>query len=189
MASTSRDYFESMYESDPDPWNFATSSYEQRKYALTVAALPKEHFRSVFEPGCSIGVFTELLAPLCEQILATDIIPGVLERAAVRLRPFENVVVERRAIPEEWPNQQFDLVVLSEIAYYFDATTLQRIVDLAVASTTIGSHIIAVHWRGETDYPLTGDDAHAVIDENVWLSRVSHHIEEAFVLDLWIRVT
>src|SRR5450631_1900355 len=115
MASTSRDYFESMYESDPDPWNFATSSYEQRKYALTVAALPKEHFRSVFEPGCSIGVFTELLAPLCEQILATDIIPGVLERAAVRLRPFENVVVEHRAIPEEWPNQQFDLVVLSEI--------------------------------------------------------------------------
>lgn len=189
MASTSRAYFESMYASDPDPWNFATSSYEHRKYSLTVAALPKQRFHNVFEPGCSIGILSELLAPLSERLLATDIIPGALESAVARLRPFENVVVERRSIPDEWPNQQFDLVVLSEIAYYFDVTTLRRIVDLAVASTTNGSHIIAVHWRGETDYPLTGDRAHAVIDESVWLSRVTHHVEEAFVLDLWIRVT
>jgi 2-polyprenyl-3-methyl-5-hydroxy-6-metoxy-1,4-benzoquinol methylase len=189
MASTSRNYFESMYESDPDPWNFATSSYEQRKYALTLAALPKEHFQNVFEPGCSIGVLTELFAPMSARLLATDIIPSALESAAIRLRPFENVVVERRSIPEEWPCEQFDLVVLSEIAYYFDAPTLGHIVDLAVNSTTPGSHIIAIHWRGETDYPLTGDDAHAVINENVRLSRVSHHVEEAFVLDLWVRVT
>jgi 2-polyprenyl-3-methyl-5-hydroxy-6-metoxy-1,4-benzoquinol methylase len=178
-----------MYALDPDPWNFATSAYERRKYELTVAALPKKHFVSVFEPGCSIGVLTELLAPLSEQLLATDIIPDALERAVVRLRQFENVVVECRAIPEEWPSQQFDLVVFSEIAYYFDAPTLRRIVDLAVDSTIPGSHILAVHWRGETDYPLTGDDAHVVIDENVRLSRVSHHVEDAFVLDLWIRVT
>ena len=188
MSSTNRAYFESMYALDPDPWNFATSSYEQRKYAFTVAALPNEHFCNVFEPGCSIGVLTELLAPRCERLLATDIIPGALERATVRLRPFENVVVERRAIPEEWPNQQFDLVVFSEIAYYFDAPNLRRIVALAIDSTNPGSHVIAVHWRGETDYPLTGDDAHAVIDENVKLSRVTHYVEEKFVLDLWIRV-
>lgn len=188
MSSTNRAYFQSMYASDPDPWNFATSSYEQRKYALTMASLPREHFRNVFEPGCSIGVLTELLAPRCERLLATDIIPCALERAGIRLRKFENVFVERRAIPEEWPKQQFDLVVLSEIAYYFDATALRRIVALVVESTDLGSHVIGVHWRGATDYPLTGDGAHALIDENEGLSRVAHHIEDAFVLDLWVRV-
>jgi predicted TPR repeat methyltransferase len=177
-----------MYESDPDPWNFATSSYEQRKYALTMAALPRQHFRSVFEPGCSIGVLTEFLAPHCERLLATDIVPCALEVATSRLEKFDNVVVERRAIPEEWPKEKFDLVVLSEIAYYFDAPTLRRIIALVVESTDPGSNLIGVHWRGETDYPLSGDDAHALIDENLWLSRVAHYVEEEFVLDLWERV-
>jgi len=189
VSSTNRAYFQSMYASNSDPWNFATSSYEQRKYALTVAALPRDHFRNVFEPGCSVGVLTEFLAPRCERLLATDIVPCALEGATTRLRRFDNVVIERRAIPEEWPKEQFDLVVLSEIAYYFDALTLRRIVDLVVESTDPGSHVIGVHWRGETDYPLSGDGAHAVIDENVGLSRVAHYLEKEFVLDLWVRVT
>jgi len=189
MSSTSRDYFESMYASDCEPWNFATSSYEQRKYALTLAALPKEHFRNAFEPGCSIGVLTEQLAPRCDRLLATDIIVSALARARFRLRKFENVVVESRAIPENWPKDQFDLVVLSEIAYYFDATSLRRIVELLVDSTSPGSHVIGVHWRGETNYPLTGDGAHALIDQNEGLTRVAHYVEEAFVMDVWVRVT
>src|SRR5665213_1848731 len=125
MTSTDRRYFDEMYASSHDPWNFEASAYERRKYSLTVASLPREKYRNAFEPGCSIGVLTELLAPRCERLLATDIIPGALERATVRLRPFENVVVERRAIPEAWPNQQFDIVVFSEIAYYFDAPNLR----------------------------------------------------------------
>lgn len=188
MSSTNRAYFQSMYESDPDPWNFATSPYERRKYELTVDALPRAHFRNVFEPGCSIGVLTELLAPRCGRLLASDIVPGALESATIRLRKFDNVVIERRAIPEEWPKELFDLVVLSEIAYYFDASTLRRIVANVVESTDAGSNVIGVHWRGETNYPLSGDAAHEVIDENVRLFRVMHYVEEEFVLDLWERV-
>jgi hypothetical protein len=188
MTSTSRDYFETMYALDSDPWNFATSSYEQRKYALTLAALPSKQFQNAFEPGCSNGVFTELLAPRCERILATDIVPCVLERASIRLREFENIIVEQRAIPEEWHEELFDLVVLGEIAYYFDALELRRIVDRVVESTSLGSHLIGVHWRGVTNYPLSGDAAHALINESAALSRVAHYAEEAFVLDVWIRV-
>lgn len=189
MTSTSRTYFHTMYALDPDPWNFATSSYERRKYALTLAALPSKQFQNVFEPGCSIGVFTELLAPRCARILATDIVPRAIERATIRLRDFGSVVVEHRAIPEEWPEELFDLVVLGEIAYYFDAVELRRIVELVVQSTVLGSHVIGVHWRGETNYPLTGDAAHSVINESDALSRVAHYVEEAFVLDVWMRVT
>ena len=81
MVSTDRAYFDEMYRSDPDPWQFESSWYEERKYALTVAALPDRRYRSAFEPGCSVGVLSSLLAERCDHLLATDIVPGVLDRA------------------------------------------------------------------------------------------------------------
>jgi predicted TPR repeat methyltransferase len=188
MTSTDRQYFRNMYAANYDPWNFETSSYERRKYALTLDTLTKERYRNAFEPGCSIGVLSELLAPRCERLLATDIIPSALAQATHRLEQHENVVVERRAIPESWPNDTFDLVVLSEIAYYFDVETLSDIVSLVVRSAERGTQVLGVHWRGGTDYPLTGDRAHEVINANINLRRVVHHLEKEFVIDLWERV-
>ena len=98
-------------------------------------------------------------------------------------------MVESRAIPGSWPDEVFDLVVLSEVAYYFDAGTLRDILALIVRSTLPGAHVIGVHWRGETDYPLTGDRAHELINANDQLRRIVHHLEEEFTLDLWERVT
>jgi predicted TPR repeat methyltransferase len=189
MTSTDREYFQNMYDESTDPWNFATSSYEQRKYALTINSLPRERYRNAFEPGCSIGVLSELLASRCERLLATDIVSSALEQAKLRLRKYENVVVESRAIPGSWPDEVFDLVVLSEVAYYFDAGSLRDILALIVRSTLPGAHVIGVHWRGETDYPLTGDRAHELINANDQLRRIVHHLEEEFTLDLWERVT
>jgi predicted TPR repeat methyltransferase len=188
-TSTDREYFQNMYDESTDPWNFATSSYEQRKYALTINSLPRERYRNAFEPGCSIGVLSELLASRCERLLATDIVSSALEQAKKRLRKYENVVVESRAIPESWPDEVFDLVVLSEVAYYFDAGSLRDILALIVRSTLPGAHVIGVHWRGETDYPLTGDRAHELMNANDQLRRIVHHLEEMFTLDLWERVT
>ena len=186
--STDRQYFHDIYADVDDPWSFATSSYEQRKYALTVDALPRERYLSAFEPGCSIGVLTELLAPRCDSLLAVDIVPSALRRAARRLKDFENVAVECRAIPESWPDEMFDLVVLSEIAYYFDVLALRDVIEHLECSTQPGAHVVAVHWRGETNYPLTGDQAHVLIDGSDRLRNVVHHVEGAFLLDLWERV-
>lgn len=187
--STDRQYFHQMYAVADDPWRFASSAYEQRKYALTVDTLPRERYLSAFEPGCSIGVLTKQLAPRCDSLLATDIVPCALEQATKRLEDYENVLVEYRAIPESWPDETFDLIVLSEVAYYFDAHSLRDVLEHAECTTEPGAHLIGVHWRGETDYPLTGDGAHALIDERKSLRNVVHHVEDAFVLDLWERVT
>jgi hypothetical protein len=187
VTSTERRYFEEMYESSRDPWNYSTSWYERRKYALTVAALPRVRYPSAFEPGCSIGVLSELLAVRCDRLLATDILPAPLERASERLHRFPGVIVEQRAIPESWPKQRFDLVVLSELAYYFDAETLSDIVLKVTESTDPGADLVAVHWRGETDYPLTGDQAHELIDGCPKFQCVARHVEERFVLDVWER--
>jgi SAM-dependent methyltransferase len=185
VTNTDRRYFEDMYTTSPDPWRFETSWYEQRKYALTVDALPRPRYRSAFEPGCSIGVLSALLAPRCERLLSTEIIGSALDRARARLTPSPHVRLEQRAIPEQWPAERFDLLVLSEIAYYFDAVTLRHIVDLATSSMEGGATVVAVHWRGRTDYPLSGDRAHEILDEDGRLHGLVHHVEPEFVLDVW----
>jgi cyclopropane fatty-acyl-phospholipid synthase-like methyltransferase len=188
MTSTDRGYFDRMYENDPDPWGFETSPYEARKYAVTLASLPRDHYGSAFEPGCSIGVLTQLLAPRCGHLLATDFMAGAVDVAQRRLAAYPHVDVEVRSIPSEWPAGPFDLVVLSEIAYYFDRADLEHIVRRVREVTTVGAHVIGVHWRGRTDYPLSGDRAHEVISVSPWLHRVVHHEEREFVLTVWERV-
>jgi Nodulation protein S (NodS) len=187
MASMPRAYFEDIYRSAPDPWQFETSWYEQRKYALTLAALPERHYRSAFEPGCSIGVLSSLLANRCDQLLATDVVPDVVRRARRRCRQLPWVRIEHLAIPEEWPTGPFDLVVLSEIGYYFDRPTLDDIVSRLLATVTTSATLIAVHWRGATNYPLRGDEVHDHLDHRPELERMVHHVEPKFRLDTWIR--
>jgi cyclopropane fatty-acyl-phospholipid synthase-like methyltransferase len=188
MTSTSRAYFESMYENSPDPWHFASSEYEQRKYALTVASLPRKRYRNAFEPGCSIGVLSELLAARCDRLLSTDIISNALATAAERLTPLGNVRVEVCSIPHQWPQEMFDLMVLSEVAYYFDVAELRRLVQLIGETTQPGAHVVGVHWRGETDYPQSADEVHDQINDHQFLRRIVQHSEPDFRLDVWERV-
>jgi SAM-dependent methyltransferase len=187
MTSTNRAYFEDIYRDSADPWDFETSAYEQRKYLLTMDSLPRPRYRRAFEPGCSIGVLTELLAQRCDQLVASDMIPAALDAAKCRLRGASHVALENLVIPHDWPTGRFDLVVLSEIAYYFDQDDLETVLLCIVDSTEAGAHVIGVHWRGETDYPLSGDQAHEAIDEVADLARLIHHVEEDFVLGVWER--
>jgi SAM-dependent methyltransferase len=187
-ASTSRAYFEDMYRDTRDPWDFETSAYEQRKYALTMDSLPKARYRRAFEPGCSVGVLTALLAQRCDELVASDIIPAALSVADRRLADASHVALQELAIPRDWPAGRFDLVVLSEIAYYFDQSDLESVLRRIVDSTETGAHVVGVHWRGKTDYPLSGDRAHELIHGTTGLIRLVHHIETDFVLGVWERV-
>jgi trans-aconitate methyltransferase len=188
VASFHRDYFDAMYATDPDPWGFETRWYEARKYSLTMAALPEPRYSSAFEPGCSVGVLTSLLADRCDRLLATDIVPTALRRARERIAGFKHVTFDCAAIPESWPNGPFDLVVLSEIAYYFDTKELKEVVARLLGSTSGGATVIAVHWRGETNYPLTGEGAHRILNSSTALQPIARHLDSEFVLDVWRRL-
>ena len=66
-------YFEDMYKAASDPWGFEDRWYERRKYAISVAQLPESRYRSAFEPGCSVGVLTRMLARRCDRLLSCDL--------------------------------------------------------------------------------------------------------------------
>lgn len=179
-------YFEDLYRQDGDPWGFRTRWYELRKRHLTLAALPQQHYGTVFEPGCSIGLLTSELAARSGRVLAMDISNVALEQA--RTGQPKNVELRRGSVPSDWPEGQFDLVVLSELGYYLDGEDCGHLANLAVATAR---DVIAVHWRHPVqDYPLTGDDVHHIVEHiavEQGLIRLCTHVEADFRLDVWSR--
>lgn len=154
-------YFARIYADDPDPWRFETSDYERDKYRLTLQSLPRPRYRSAFEIGCSIGILTRKLAERCDRLLAIDLLDEVLEGARKRLHHQRHVRLERMKVPDELPNEVFDLVVVSEVGYYLSTRDLDRLLIFLHRHLETGGHLIAVHWTlPETDYPLTGDQVH-----------------------------
>lgn len=181
------EYFNRMYADDPDPWGFGSRWYERRKYTLTLAALPRKRYRRAFEPGCSIGVLTEQLAGRVDELVAWDLHPTTARRAAVRLEPLPHVTVEEAAIPGQWPDGTFDLIVLSEVAYYLDGDALERLVRRLDDEIPLGGELVAVHWTGPTDYPQTAAQVHDGLSAIRGLDPYVSHADRQFRLDVWRR--
>lgn len=155
-----RGYFDALYAADPDPWRFETSAYEDAKYAATLAALPRPRYARALEVGCSIGVLTARLASRCDRLTGTDVAAAALARAAERCRGLPGVAFAHGAFPDDAPPGPFDLIVFSELLYYFSAARLEAVAARARALAAPGADLLLVHWLGPTpDYPLTGDDA------------------------------
>lgn len=107
--------------------------------------MPKERYRRVFEPGCSIGVLSESLAQRCDALVATDCAPTAVEQARVRLGGHSHVEVGRMQVPHEWPDGPFDLVVLSELLYYLDGHRREALIARTMGSLSDDGHIVTVH--------------------------------------------
>ena len=177
--------FEDKYSAERDPWGFASDQYEQRKYAISVASLPSDRYRRCFEPGCSIGALTERLARIADRVIAWDASASAVATARDRLVQEHNVEIECAAIPEQWPVGSFDLIVLSEIGYYWDEHDLEPIIERAHDSLEIGGHLLAVHWLGHSpDHILHGTTVHTAL-ARVLGDPIVRHTEPAFVLDIW----
>ena len=158
-ASIPARYFEKLYAANPDPWSFRNSDYEREKYAQTLAALPHSRYAAAFEAGCSLGILTRALAPRCDSLLAVDAAEQPLAAARARCADYPQVRIERRRIPAEWPSGDFDLILLSEVLYYFDRADLAAVCSSLRQTLAPAGDVVLVHWIGETDYPLSGDDA------------------------------
>ncbi len=153
--------FERLYRESPDPWCYRSSSYERDKYAATLAALPKPSHGLCLEVGCSIGVFTSMLAARCDHLVAIDFSLSALRLAEQHLRGVRNVDLLRAAFPEETPPGSWDLVVCSEILYYLRPPALEEAIDWIETQLSYGASVLAVSWRGVgRDEPTTGDRVH-----------------------------
>jgi SAM-dependent methyltransferase len=181
-------YFDAMYAESDDPWGFQTRWYEQRKYAISLAMLPAPRYQAAFEPACSIGILTEQLARRSESILACDRVVAAVHAARERTGGLAQVTVEQRALPGDWPDGSFDLIVFSEFLYYFSDTDLDHLLSRAVASLAPGGTLLAVHWRHPvTEHPRSGDEVHAILGRWPGLAQLASHRERDFLADVYLR--
>jgi SAM-dependent methyltransferase len=187
-VSTSQDYFERMYAAADDPWSFETRWYDNRKHTLTAAALPRARYRSAFEPGCSTGMLTARLAPRCDALLAVDAVGSAVATTARRLAAAPHVTVAEARLPHDWPDRTFDLIVLSELGYYFDDDDLDLLITRTVAALEPGGDLVAVHWRRPVaEHVRPGDEVHARLAATAGLTRTSRLEEADFLLEVFAR--
>ena len=182
-------YFDRMYADTEDPWQLATRWYEQRKYAITLALLPNRRYRHAFEPGCSIGTLTALLAQRCDHVTAVDVAEAAVRGADERLAGAgcrDRVTLARASLDAAWPAGPFDLLVLSEVAYYLSADALATVLRRECPRMVPGATVVAAHWRHAVpDYPLTGDEAHRVISQTPGLTALGGYRDSDVVVDVF----
>ena len=189
-TSLPTDYFDRLYQENEDPWNFETSEYERDKYAATLAALPKPRYQNAFEIGCSIGVLTQQLAPRCERLLAVDGSEIPLRRARERLAGEKHVRIEKMQIPDTFPEDQYDLILISEVGYYWSWADLAKAQQYILKTLLPGGHLLLIHWILPTNYPLTGDEVHdAFVRTAPSLLHSYRQRTNQYRLDRWERKT
>lgn len=183
-------YFDDIFAENDDPWDLASSDYEAAKFKVTHDALADRRYARALEIGCAHGVLTEMLVGLCDTMLAVDISAKALAKARDRIGDRPGVELARLAFPKEVPEgAPFDLVILSEVAYYWGVVDLDRASEWLRANVAPDGRIILIHYTGETDYPHTGDEA----VETLWMDlendfaveKADRH--ERYRLDLWRR--
>jgi len=157
------EYFDAKYAEKLDYWDFEISAYEAAKYADTLRSLPLAHYRNAFEIGCSIGVLTAQLARRTASLLAIDVAALALMPARARCADLSHVQITKMRFPQERPpsSTHFDLIVISEVGYYWSWDELKAAQDAIHGQFEAGGHLVLVHWTpAVSDYPLTGDEVH-----------------------------
>jgi SAM-dependent methyltransferase len=185
QSSPTAAHFDARHAGRDDPWGLESRWYEIRKRRILLASLPEEHLGRVLEIGCSTGVVTQDLAPRSDSVLAIDVSGEAVRRARERLARAANVRVEQADVTRSMPAGEFDLVVLSEVGYYLAPAALDDLLASVEVALSSGGTVAACHWRHpEGDFAQSGDLVHRAITSRTGWTRLVHHEEADFALDV-----
>lgn len=152
-------HHEKFYRRAEDPYGF-DSPGEQSKYRETLSLLDDRRYDRALEVGAGEGHFTEMLLPLCERLVAAELSEVALARARERLGDQTGLTFERRTFPLDLPEGSFDLIVLSDVAYYWTPEVFDRGLALIAERLRPGGRMLLLHYRGPFGAPISGDHVH-----------------------------
>lgn len=181
--------FERRYQDKADPWDFATSSYELGRYETLLNSLSATKYGCVYEPGCSVGVLTQHLAKIAGRVIATDFAPSAVEQAKARCAGLHNVEIEVGDVSRYRLVAAPDLIVFSEIGYYFPASELRHVANFLAEQLASQGELLAAHWLGRSnDHVLHGHAVHEQLLAVLPLTWVHGSCHEEFRIDCWRKV-
>lgn len=170
-AGLARDpeYFDQLYTEAEDPYGFDRNSFEKLKFDRLVDVCGDRRFGRALELGCAVGSFTELLAPRCREVVAVDISAAAVRATSARLSDAPGVRCEVRNLPGDMPSGKFDLIVASDVLYYWTTADIRAAVRWIEGALTPGGVLVAAHYRPSWGVILNGDEAHDVLKETTTL--------------------
>ena len=154
------------------------------------ALRPEPHrYRRGYEPACSVGVLTQRLWARCDALIATDVAPTAVAHARARCGDREGLRIEVGSVEEgPRPTEPLDLVVFSELGYYFTPAALAGVVRRLRRSLAAGGDLVACHWTGTSpDHRIGGHEVHDVLADVLAPStrRLVDEAHDGFLLGVW----
>ena len=175
--------FDRMYDAGEDPWEFATSFYEERRRALLLAVLGCRRHRRVLEVGCADGRLTEALLERSDEVVALDTSHRAVEAARARA---PKATVVHGVAPADLPPGPFDLVVLSEVGYFLTPLELLGTLRRCEAALAPGGELVLCHWQHPTtDVPLDGVLVHEQAFTMIRKARRAAYVDEDLRIEVW----
>ena len=158
MTAVAKTHLHALYAAGDDPWDFRTSAYEQQKFNATVAALARQNYASGLEIGCGNGELARHIAPRCASYTGVDAVGKALH-AARRAVPKGRFV--HAFFPCELPGGPHDLIILSEVLYFFDRPSILML-GQQITRRWREAEIVVVTWLGPSGNLLEGEAALAL---------------------------
>lgn len=183
--------FDALYRNDPDPWAVGTAWYERRKRAVLMASLPRQRYRQALELGCGTGDATRSLAGRCEAVYAVDLSDTAIGRSrqALTREGIGNVTLAVMQLPAAWPlvaDESADLIVVSELAYYFADPELDAFLARCLNSLAVDGDWIMCHYTCDFhDRRQATDRLHGAVQALGGLQCIVSHSDARFRLDVW----
>jgi SAM-dependent methyltransferase len=183
--------FDTLYRGDPDPWQVASSFYEQRKQAVLLASLTRATYGSAWDPGCGTGELAAQLAKRADAVLATDASVEAVRLTAARCAELPQVAAARirQPGPPDRGGGGFDLIVIAEFAYYLTDTDRAEMWRTVSSAGAPEAEIVVIHWRHRphdahlSGFDVNGEAVRALTSERGWHPAVRHD-DQDFVLDV-----
>lgn len=137
--------FEEKYRQAIDPWNYRTSRFEARKRAELLRACGPGKVGRGLELACAIGETSRALVSRCLTLMASDGAPTALAEARRLTPPGMRIEYREGNLPHEMPRGPFDLIVVSEIAYYLSPRDLDLLARRIRNETAPGGRVVVLH--------------------------------------------
>jgi len=116
-----KDYYERLYTLHREPWNYSKRGAEILRYALIIDCLKaiQPRFNVVLDIGCGLGQLTQKLIEISQELLAIDVSPAAVSRAAGAVKNPKVRFLAAKLPGMPFAHSQFDLIVSADGIYEF----------------------------------------------------------------------
>ena len=135
-----------LYTEQQDPFGFARDLEQfrfERAISYVQQAATERRLSRALEIGCAEGMFTRMLAPHCELLVAVDLSPIAVERARQRCSDLPNVKFAEWDVRKDPLDGQFDLIVATGVLeYILRPATLRDAKERITAAVKPGGYLL-----------------------------------------------